>query len=154
MSRQEIPKVGLSGSELRRVRPRELGLRFLFGAAISAVAGLVSARFGDRLGGLFLAFPAILPASLTLIEDKEGSGPASINAAGAAMGAAGLLPFALTAAWLLPRVPLAAALGAATAVWLLVAAGLYAVVAGWLRRHGLAGGGRQRGGSASPQAKM
>ena len=35
---------------------------------MTVVAGLIAARFGPVIGGLFLAFPAIFPASATLIE--------------------------------------------------------------------------------------
>ncbi len=38
-------------------------------------------RFGPRVGGLFLAFPAILPATLTLLEKKEGKTKACADAA-------------------------------------------------------------------------
>ena len=42
-------------------------MRFLFGAGISLVAGLAGMAFGSKIGGVLLGFPAILPASLTLI---------------------------------------------------------------------------------------
>src|SRR5947208_1761929 len=103
---------------LHPVRPSGFLLRFVFGCAISIAAALVGMRFGQRLGGLFLAFPAILPASLTLIEEEEGDDPASINATGAVIGGAALVAFAATAAWLLPRRPPLLALAAAAAVWL------------------------------------
>ena len=35
---------------------------------MTVAAGLIAARFGPVIGGLFLAFPAIFPASATLIE--------------------------------------------------------------------------------------
>jgi hypothetical protein len=35
---------------------------------MTVVAGLIAARFGPVVGGLFLAFPAIFPATATLIE--------------------------------------------------------------------------------------
>jgi hypothetical protein len=35
---------------------------------MTVVAGLIAARFGPVIGGLFLAFPAIFPESATLIE--------------------------------------------------------------------------------------
>jgi hypothetical protein len=61
-------RVGFEWSKTRSVKPKELGLRFVFGAAIAAVAAMVGMLLGPKAGGLFLAFPAILPASLTLIE--------------------------------------------------------------------------------------
>ena len=73
---------------------RHHAVRFIFGAAISAVAGLVGMRFGLRGGGIFLAFPAILPASLTLIEKKEDTDRAVGDIKGAVLGSTGLLLFA------------------------------------------------------------
>jgi hypothetical protein len=35
--------------------------------AITAAAGLIAGLYGPTIGGLFLAFPSILPASLTLV---------------------------------------------------------------------------------------
>jgi hypothetical protein len=35
--------------------------------------GLLAKKFGSTVGGLFLAFPAIFPASATLIESTSGS---------------------------------------------------------------------------------
>ncbi len=52
--------------------PREIGLRFVSGAITSVLAGLVG-LVDERAGGLFLAFPSILIASLTLVEQKEGA---------------------------------------------------------------------------------
>jgi hypothetical protein len=67
------PFVFVDLGKLRQTKASELALRFAFGATASLVAGLVSIAFGPRVGGTFLAFPAILPASLTMIEKKEGS---------------------------------------------------------------------------------
>ena len=39
--------------------------------AITVLTGLVAKKYGPVLGGLFLAFPAIFPASVTLIEKHE-----------------------------------------------------------------------------------
>src|SRR5712671_5535227 len=73
------------------------------------LAGIIANKFGPSIGGLFLAFPAIFPASATLIEKYEkqkkekeglrgtqrGRQAASVDAAGAAMGSIGLsvLPY-------------------------------------------------------------
>jgi hypothetical protein len=54
----------------------------VFGAAISLVIGLVSRWFGPRAAGVFLAFPAILPASVALIERKDGTREATHNVEG------------------------------------------------------------------------
>jgi len=37
----------------------------------SVAAGLVTLGFGARVGGILLGFPAIMAASLTLIEEEE-----------------------------------------------------------------------------------
>ena len=76
---------------------------------ITAIAGLIANKYGPVIGGLFLAFPAIFPASATLIEKHEmekkeeygldgtrrGKEAASADAAGSAMGSIGLLLFAI-----------------------------------------------------------
>jgi hypothetical protein len=126
--RAEPVAVAVDLSRLRRVHPRDLALRFAFGAAVSLLAGLVALRFGPRLGGVFLAFPAVLPASLTLIEAKEGRLKALADAKGGQIGAAGMIAFALTAAALLPVAPVGLVLAAALAVWSAVAIGLYALL--------------------------
>jgi len=35
---------------------------------MTVIAGAIASRFGPAVGGLFLAFPAIFPASVTLVE--------------------------------------------------------------------------------------
>jgi hypothetical protein len=55
-------------SALRQAYWYEYLVRFGLGGAMTVVAGLIAARFGPVIGGLFLAFPAIFPASATLIE--------------------------------------------------------------------------------------
>ena len=104
-------------SALKESKPHEYLVRFLFGGAATVLAGLVARRFGPAAGGLFLAFPAIFPASVTLIESHEkerkgelgyngtnrGRMAASIDAAGATLGSVGLIGFAIVLIWLLPR---------------------------------------------------
>ena len=60
--------VQLRLSALRRTSRREYLLRFALGGTTTVVAGLIAAAFGPVVGGLFLAFPAIFPASATLVE--------------------------------------------------------------------------------------
>ena len=60
---------GIDLGKLREVVPRDLALRFAFGAGISIIAGLAGLLVSSRFGGMFLAFPAILPATLTLLEE-------------------------------------------------------------------------------------
>jgi len=64
---------------LRKQTPRDYLVRFAFGAAISTIAGVDALLLGPRLGGVLLAFPAILPASLTLIERKSNRREAPIH---------------------------------------------------------------------------
>jgi len=102
-------------------------MRFAFGAAIAAAAGLVGMRFGPRVGGLFLAFPAVLPASLTLLEKKDGRHEADVDARGAILGSCGLVIFAVAALLALTRLgPVAVAV--AWAAWLLVSVALFLLV--------------------------
>jgi Protein of unknown function (DUF3147) len=120
-------RVGFDWSRLRSVRFSELAIRFTFGAAVALLAALVGTVGGPRLGGLFLAFPAVLPATLTLIEKKEGTAKAWADASGGALGAIGLATFALTAVLLLRWNPLLALLAALMA-WTVVSVGLYFAV--------------------------
>jgi hypothetical protein len=55
-------------SVLRQTPWYEYLVRFVLGGAMTVIAGLIAARFGPVIGGLFLAFRAIFPASATLIE--------------------------------------------------------------------------------------
>ena len=64
-------KLSLDLSALKRTRWYEYGLRFFFGGAITVATGLIAKRYGPVFGGLFLAFPAIFPASATLVEKHE-----------------------------------------------------------------------------------
>jgi Protein of unknown function (DUF3147) len=116
--------VGFDWSKLFKAKPTEIAMRFAFGAGIALIAGIAGARFGPKFGGLFLAFPAVLPASLTLIEKKEGTTKAWADASGGVLGAVGLAAFAFTALMVLRTNPVIALLLAVVA-WLLVAGGLY-----------------------------
>jgi hypothetical protein len=78
-----------------KMRGSEYALRFAFGGAVTALAGWISRQYGPVIGGLFLAFPAILPAAVTLIEGDRGTKAAGVDAAGAVFGSAGMLGFAL-----------------------------------------------------------
>jgi hypothetical protein len=71
-------------------------VRFLFGGLVCVVAGLIASAFRPRTGGLLLAFPAVLPASLTLIARHTGSSrSAGADALGSTFGAVGLAAFAI-----------------------------------------------------------
>jgi hypothetical protein len=108
---------------------------FAFGGAITVAAGILAKYFGPVFGGLFLAIPAIFPASATLVGKHEtdrkkkagiatssrGRQAAALDAAGAALGSVGLAGFALTVRQLLPLCNSALVFLAATAVWLALA---------------------------------
>ena len=81
--------------------------------------------FGPRIGGLMLAFPAILVASLTLIEEQEDSEEAREDSRGAMAGAAGLAVFGVVGAVLFGDLPGAWVLVLAALAWTAVALGLY-----------------------------
>lgn len=115
--------------KIRDVRPRDLAIRFALGAAISVVAGILGNVFGHRFGGAFLAFPAILPASLTLVQEEEGTRRADRSAIGAVLGAVGMVVFALVGEASFGRMPPFLALALALAGWTLAAVALYALLA-------------------------
>jgi uncharacterized membrane protein (GlpM family) len=125
-----LPVVKLG--ELRQVRPRDILVRFALGAAISIVAGVIAKTVGARFGGGFLAFPSILPASLTLIQAKEGTRDADRNAIGAVLGGAALVVFAMIGEAAFVRIEAFLALAMALAGWLVTSFALYALLA-WLR---------------------
>ena len=79
-------------ARVRGVRPRDLAaVRFVCGALTPVVAGLVTIAFGARPGGILLAFPAILAASLTLIEEEEDAEDAREDSRGAVAGGVALI---------------------------------------------------------------
>lgn len=124
--------VDINLASLKITRPHEYVIRFLFGGIITAAAGLIAMRYGPVLGGLFLAFPAIFPASATLIEGHEkkrkektgydgtdrGRIAASLDAAGTFLGALALLLFAFLLYRLLPDHSPILTLAAASLAWL------------------------------------
>lgn len=111
-------------SAARSVSSRAMAIRFAFGALLSVIAGVVGLTAGPLLGGAFLAFPAILPATLSLIEHEDGERSARDDDEGALLGSVALVGFAVVASQLLPSgAPLA--LLAATVTWLGIALVLY-----------------------------
>jgi hypothetical protein len=111
---------------------------------VTVVAGVIAARFGPVVGGLFLAFPGIFPASATLIEKhvrrrkekaglsgaRRGKEAAALDAAGATLGSFGLAAFALVIWLMIERTP-ALALLLATTAWFVVA------ILAWILRRWL-----------------
>ena len=106
---------------LREFRASEHAVRLAFGGSMTVMAGLVAHASGPAVGGLFLAFPAILPASLTLIARHDGRATAAEEARGAVFGAVALVGFAAVARLLAPRCPPPVTLAAASVAWLAAA---------------------------------
>ncbi|MGB9245174.1 MAG: DUF3147 family protein [Candidatus Acidiferrales bacterium] len=138
----------------------EYALRFLFGGTITVVTGVLASHYGPVFGGLFLAFPAIFPASATLVEKHErekkhragiaktirGREAAALDARGAAIGSIGLIGFAFTTWRLLPIWNGALSLFAALVVWVTLS-----ILIWLLRKHRLFRKGRP---SAAPPARL
>ncbi len=128
----------VSLDKLKQAHWYEFVVRFILGGLVTATTALILKHWGPIAGGLFLAFPVIFPASVSLIEAHEtekkrragircrrrGRKAAAVDAAGAVLGAWALACFALvmrlvtwySSAWIL----LAAALTWATvavALW-------------------------------------
>ncbi|HEY0794996.1 MAG TPA: DUF3147 family protein [Acidisarcina sp.] len=134
-------KVGLQPSALKGSKFHEHALRFGLGGLITVAAGLIAERFGPVPGGLFLAFPAIFPAAVTLVEKhekekKEKAGlqghtrareAAALDSLGAALGSIGLLGFAVVMWRYLPNHSPFAALALALTAWLLTAGTLWLI---------------------------
>jgi hypothetical protein len=116
-------------SKIREANPKELLVRFALGAGVSIVAGIISKGAGPRLGGVFLAFPAILPASLTFVQDKEGTRKADRDAMGAVLGGLALVVFAAVAESTFTRLNPALVLLCGLAGWLLACSAMYAILA-------------------------
>jgi len=117
---------GIDPQRIRGLSPRAIAERFAFGAAVAVAAGIVADTAGERTAGMLLAFPAILPAALTLIERREGTSRAVSDTRGAVAGAIGMVAFALVVIALAGRIGGGAAIGVALVVWLVVAVALYA----------------------------
>jgi|SRR5579872_1928449 len=140
-------RVHFDFSALRRTRWHDYALRFLFGGAITAATGLIAVHFGPVIGGLFLAFPAIFPASATLVAKHEeqkkrkagmhgasrGRMAAALDARGAAIGTFGLSCFALLVWKLLPSRNALEVLGLATLAWLFVSVTIWQVEQKFIR---------------------
>jgi hypothetical protein len=123
--------VKVDASRLRETRWHEFAVRFFLGGLITAFAGIMGHKYGASVGGLFLAFPAIFPASATLIDKHEktkkeraglnGHGRArqlvSVDAAGTAIGSIGLCVFALVIHELIRHHSTWLVIAAATLAW-------------------------------------
>lgn len=134
---------------IKGILPHEWIVRFFFGGAVCVITGLVAKWFGPAIGGLFLAFPAILPAGACLVEAHEkkhkarvgldgsmrGRVVAGLDAAGAALGCFGLAGFAAVCWLCLPRISTAAVFMVATLMWLVLAATAWLLRKSRIFRH-------------------
>ena len=126
--------VSFSTAGLKQTKWYEYLIRFALGGAVTAAAHILAQKYSPEFGGLFLAFPAILAASATLVEKHErerkkkkalqgkyrGRYAAGADAAGAAMGSFGLMVFAWCVWKLLPDHNAAIVIGGATVIWAIV----------------------------------
>lgn len=124
---------------LSETKAHEYITRFLLGGATCVATGLIAKAFGPVVGGLFLAFPAIFPASATLVEQHErkrkaqagieftvrGRLSAALDARGALMGAVAMIAFAVFAWKRLNAWNSFFTLASAMAAWVVVASGLW-----------------------------
>jgi hypothetical protein len=136
-----VMQIKVDRSALGQTKWYEYAIRFLFGGMITVLAGMIAKKFGPGIGGLFLAFPAIFPASATLIEKHEtqkkqkeglegterGREAASVDAAGAGMGSVGLIVFALLVWKFIARHNPWLVLVAAALIWLIVSVLLWQI---------------------------
>ena len=131
--------VKVNFAALKQIKWNEYVVRFVFGGLITVATGIIAKKFGPEIGGLFLAFPAIFPASATLVEKHEkekkqqagmegvirGRNAASLDARGAAMGSGGLLVFAIVIWQFLSGHPAWLVFAGATLAWLIVSVALW-----------------------------
>jgi hypothetical protein len=134
--------IRLKLAALAETRWYELLIRFALGGIVTVVAGIIAAVYGPVVGGLFLAFPSVFPATATLIERhtrerkekaglqgaKRGKEAAALDAAGAVLGSLGLAAFAFVV-WTMVVEIGSWALAWATAVWMTIS------VLAWLIRR-------------------
>jgi hypothetical protein len=128
--------------------------RFIFGGVCTMMAGLTAKRFGPGVGGLFLAFPAIFPASASLIESHEkrrkaevsmdgtnrGRVAAGIDAAGASLGCIGLIGFAIVMWTCIANYNAIIVIVGAGVVWMVVAWVLWVLCNGGISLRGICDG--------------
>jgi hypothetical protein len=125
-------RIQINPAVFRETEWHEYAVRFLFGGLITAIAGVIAKKYGPELGGLFLAFPAIFPASATLVEKhekekkrrvglhgrKRAAAATSVDAAGAAIGSIGLAGFAVIVWQTMPNHEPWVVLVGATLMWM------------------------------------
>jgi hypothetical protein len=63
--------IKISFAALKETSPKDYAVRFVLGGLVTVATGLIATKFGPAVGGLFLAFPAIFPATATLIASQQ-----------------------------------------------------------------------------------
>lgn len=123
----------INPARARTISWRAYLVRFAFGGAVTVGAGLIGSAYGPAVGGLFLAFPSIAVASLTLIERDKGKNAVGADAAGTSLGSLGLLSFGAIVWGLARHLAAWQVLSLALVTWFLLASGLW--VLWWQIRH-------------------
>lgn len=134
-------KVTINVSTVAETKGHQLAFRFILGGLVTALVGVITMRFGPVIGGLFLGFPAIFPASITLVQAHEtqkkrdramngvqrGRDAAGAEAAGAAMGSLGLFVFGFIVWQFAAHHSALMVLTEATVAWFIVAVLVWAI---------------------------
>jgi len=124
-----LSDIRVQPGHIKQSKPKDYAIRFLFGGGITVVVGIVGKAFGPVVAGLLLAFPAILPASATLIAKHETEAAAGADAMGAALGAVGLVGFGIVVWQLAERAPGWLTITVAAVLWLVVSVVLWILFA-------------------------
>jgi hypothetical protein len=128
-------RISINPAALKEAEWHEYAIRFFFGGLLTVATGLIAKKFGPAVGGLFLAFPAIFPATATLIatheKDKKqragldgtrrGRDAAALEARGTAFSTIGLFAFGVIVWRLLPMHRASLIPAAAAVSWFAVA---------------------------------
>jgi hypothetical protein len=136
-------------SKFKEIDWLQYAIRFALGGAVTATAGILAEKFGPAIGGLFLAFPAIFPASVTLIEkterteksekalkgEKRARAAAGLDTYGATLGSVALMVFAVLIWLLVALYQPAMVLAGSTAAWIVCAVTLWAGLRRWRHRR-------------------
>jgi hypothetical protein len=134
-------KIKFNAAAVLQTKWYEYVVRFVIGGGITVAAGIIADRFGPAIGGLFLAFPAIFPASATLIEKHErqkkrragfdsgnrGRLAVALDAAGATVGGVAMAAFAVLVWLLLPHHETWSVLVLGILVWLATAVMIWSI---------------------------
>jgi hypothetical protein len=134
--------VKFSLGTLKETSAKDYAIRFILGGLVTVVTGLIAKKFGPTVGGLFLAFPAIFPATATLIATQQkqkkerlslsgvirGRLAVAVEAKGTTLGSLGLAAFLLTVFLFIRSHSAAAVLGLAIAAWTTVSGLLWLLV--------------------------